>query len=77
MRVKLDEEPLKQIANLTHGAYYQAGSATDLKKVYEALNSRLTMEKKETEISALFAALAALVAVLAAGLSLFWFNRIL
>ena len=77
MRVRLDEETLKTIANVTHGEYFYAGTAADLKKVYETLNSRLVVEKKETEITALFAALGALLAVLAAGLSLFWFNRIL
>jgi Ca-activated chloride channel family protein len=41
------------------------------------MNSRIVMEKKETEISALFAAGAAILALLAAMLSLLWFNRIL
>jgi Ca-activated chloride channel family protein len=35
------------------------------------------VEKKETEISALFAMAAAVLVLLSAGLSLFWFNRIL
>ncbi|RYY59387.1 MAG: VWA domain-containing protein, partial [Comamonadaceae bacterium] len=43
----------------------------------DTLSSRLTVEKKETEISALFALGAALLALLSAGLSIFWFNRIL
>ncbi len=77
MRVKLDEDTLKQIANITQGTYFYAGTANDLKKVYETLNTRFSLEKKETEISALFAAGAALFALLAAGLSLLWFNRIL
>ncbi|MEJ7929233.1 VWA domain-containing protein [Ramlibacter sp. AN1015] len=77
MRVRLDEETLKQIATRTEGEYYYAGTAQDLKKVYESLSSRLTVEKKETEISALFALAAALLAMLAGGLSLLWFNRIL
>ena len=77
MRVKLDEEALKQIANVTRGQYFQAASAADLKAVYESLSSRLTLEKREIEVGALFAAGAALLAVLAAGLSMFWFNRIL
>ena len=55
MRVRLDEETLKQIADITHGEYFYAGNAVDLKKIYENLNARLVMEKKETEISALFA----------------------
>ncbi|HVE53248.1 MAG TPA: ABC transporter ATP-binding protein, partial [Ramlibacter sp.] len=40
-------------------------------------SSKLTVEKKETEISALFAMVAAALAILSAGLSLVWFNRIL
>ena len=77
MRVRLDEETLKAIAQKTSAEYFYAGTATDLKKVYETLSSRLTVEKKETEISALFAMAAAALALLSAGLSLFWFNRIL
>ena len=77
MRVKLDEETLKAIANKTQADYFYAGTAADLKKVYETLSSRLTMEKKETEISGLLALLAATLAIVSAGLSMLWFNRIL
>ena len=77
MRVRLDEEALKAVANKTQAEYYYAGSADDLKKVYATLSSRLTVEKKETEVSALFALGAAVLVLLSAGLSLFWFNRIL
>jgi Ca-activated chloride channel homolog len=77
MRVRLDEDTLKQIANITQGEYFYAGSAVDLKKVYETLNSRLILEKKETEVTAFFTAAAALLALLGACLSLLWFNRIL
>jgi Ca-activated chloride channel homolog len=77
MRVRLDEDTLKAIANKTSAEYFYAGTATDLRKVYETLSSRLTVEKKETEISALFAMAAAALALLSAGLSVLWFNRIL
>lgn len=77
MRVRLDEETLKTIAGLTHAEYYYAGSATDLKKVYDTLSSRLVFERRETEITALFAALGTLLTVLAAGLSLWWFGKVL
>ncbi|MGV3493836.1 MAG: VWA domain-containing protein [Ramlibacter sp.] len=77
MRVRLDEETLKQIANKTAAEYFYAGTAQDLQKVYEALSSKLTVEKRETEISALLAMAAAVLAMLSAGLSMFWFNRIL
>lgn len=77
MRVRLDEETLKAIANKTTAEYFYAGTAGDLKKVYSTLSSKLTVEKKETEVSALLAMVAAALALLSAGLSLFWFNRIL
>jgi Ca-activated chloride channel family protein len=77
MRVRLDEETLKAIAKITHGEYFYAGTATDLRKVYGSLNSRLVMEKKQMEISALFSAAAAVTALVSALLSLLWFNRIL
>ena len=35
MRVRLDEETLKQVALLTHADYFYAGTAEDLKKVYQ------------------------------------------
>jgi Ca-activated chloride channel homolog len=77
MRVRLDEGTLKAIAKMTHGEYFYAGSATDLKKVYQSLNARFVLEKKNMEISALFSAAAAVTALLSALLSLLWFNRIL
>ncbi len=77
MRVRLDEDTLKTIARMTRGEYFYAGSATDLKKVYQVLNSKFLLEKKATEISGLFAGAAALVAVVSALLSLLWFHRIL
>ena len=77
MRVKLDEDALKTIANVTRGDYFYAGNAKDLKKIYEGMNSRFTMETKETEITSLFSAAAAALALIAAMLSLLWFNRIL
>jgi len=76
MHVRLDEAPLKEIASLTKGQYFYAGTANDLAKVYKTLSSRLTLEKRESEVSALFAAAAAALALLSALLSMLWFNRI-
>lgn len=76
MRVRLDEETLKNIALMTHGEYFYAGTAEDLKKVYEGLSSRMVVERKETEVTAFFAAVGALLAIAAAGLSVWWFGRV-
>jgi Ca-activated chloride channel family protein len=77
MRVRLDEEALKAIADTTRGEYFYASTATDLTKVYQALNSRIVMERKSTEITALFAAAALVLALASALLSILWFHRIL
>jgi Ca-activated chloride channel family protein len=76
-RARLDEETLRAVANITQAEYFYAGNANDLKKVYQSLNSRIVLQTKETEITALFAAAGAALAVLAAFLSLLWFNRIM
>ena len=76
MRVRLDEEALKTISLLTRGEYFYAGTADDLKKVYDALTTRFVFEKKSIEITALFAAAAALLTIAAAALSVLWFHRI-
>ena len=76
MRVRLDEETLKSIATITRADYFYAGTAADLKKVYQGLSTRLVVEKRETEISALFAAFGGLLVAVAAGLSVWWFGRV-
>ena len=76
MRVRLDEDTLKAIATQTRANYFYAGTAEDLKQVYSGLSSRLVVETRETEVTALFAFLGALLAVAAAGLSVWWFGRV-
>ena len=77
MRVRLDEDTLKAVALRTSAEYFHAATAQDLRKVYETLSSRLTVERKETEVSALLALLGAALMVAAAGLSVWWFGRVL
>jgi Ca-activated chloride channel family protein len=77
MRAQLDEESLKQVADMTKGQYFRAASAEELKKIYQGLNTQLIKERRETEITAFFAAAAAALMILAAALSMLWFNRIL
>ncbi len=78
MRVRLDEGVLKKIATMTHGEYFRAGNAEDLKKIYQRLSARLVMGKGRTiELSAAFVALGALLALLGALVSMLRSNRIL
>ena len=76
MRVRLDEETLKAVARETKGEYFYAGTAENLRQVYESLGSRLTVEKKETEVSGLLALAAAVLVLLSTGLSMHWFHRV-
>lgn len=75
MRVRLDEEILKHIANLTMARYFHAGTGGELATIYEDLASRLVLERKRTEVTFVFAAAAGLLTLLAAILSLWWFGR--
>ena len=76
MRVRLDEDTLKEIANVTRGRYFHAGNEKDLEQVYTNLNTRFLTQKKETEITAIFSGVAVLFAMVSALLSFAWFNRI-
>ena len=75
VRVQLDEDTLKKIADATRGRYFQAGTETDLREIYRDLTARLITETHETEISAFFVAAAALLALAAAVCGLAWFDR--
>jgi Ca-activated chloride channel homolog len=73
--VDFDEAALKEIADTTHGEYFHAASAADLRSIYQNLNGRLVLKKDEMEMTALFTALAAVLWLTSAALSVFWFNR--
>lgn len=73
--MQLDEPSLRAMATITGGEYFQAGSAADLTKVYRQLSARFALERRETELGALFAAVAVLLLVTACVLSMAWFRR--
>jgi len=76
IRTSLDETTLKQIAQDTDAEYFLATSDADLKKVYENLSTQLVIRNEKTEVTALFTLVAAVLSVVAGGLSLLWFNRL-
>ena len=77
MRVQLDEEALKAIADITHAKYFNAKSTADLKEVYKTLSAQFVAETKRTELTALIAVPALVLLLLATMLSLMWSNRML
>ncbi len=74
--MRLDEETLKSIADITRAEYFHAGSETELRKIYERLTAKFELERRDTEIGALLAAVGALLSLVGAALSLLWFNRL-
>lgn len=76
MRARLDAPTLQAIADATKGEYFEAKSSDDLARVYNSLATKLIAEKKLTEIAFIFAGIGALLAILAAGLSMLWLGRI-
>ena len=57
----LDHATKSADVDVVYAKSFYAGSAHELMKVYRTLHSRIAMEKKETEITALFAGAAALL----------------
>ena len=78
MRVRLDEEALKKIADVTSAEYFPAADAATLKKVYQRLSTKLSFERQQpTEVTAVLVLLGAAFALCGSLLSLWWFSRIL
>jgi Ca-activated chloride channel family protein len=71
-RRDIDEETLRQIADLTGGEYYAATSAGELQSVLTNLPTYVITTRETTEVSVIFTAIAVLLAILAVALSLLW-----
>jgi Ca-activated chloride channel family protein len=74
--MRLDEPTLREVARMTGGEYHYAGTAQDLRSVYQHLGSRLKIQTRETELTGALALIAAILVLTAASLSVLWFARI-
>mgnify|MGYP001627329592 CR=1 FL=1 len=74
--LRLDEPTLREVARMTAGEYHYAATAENLRGVYQDLGWRLQSQTRETEVTALLALLAAVLAIAGAGLSAAWFGRL-
>jgi Ca-activated chloride channel family protein len=70
-----DEDTLRAIADITGAEYFNAASAEGLRDVFQHLRAQTLLERNQTEVTALFTAVAAVLSLLSVGLSLTWFNR--
>lgn len=71
---RVDEATLQQVAEITGAEFFRASNSQDLQRVYEHLSTRFTLERRDTEISALLALGALVLVLLAWGLSWRWFR---
>lgn len=70
----IDEPTLQKVADMTGGKYHRAADARQLVQIFRDLPTEIALQDEEVELSAAFAALGALLAAAAVGLSLAW-NR--
>jgi Ca-activated chloride channel family protein len=69
-------QTLQLIANQTGAQFFRVATDTELRKVYENLGSRLGHKRQAREITDLFAGGGALLLLVGACLSAFWFRRV-
>jgi Ca-activated chloride channel family protein len=68
----IDEDTLKQVADMTGGQYYSAESGSELQSVFQNLPTNLIVKHETQEVSVAFAAVGALLAVAAVVLAMIW-----
>ncbi|WFE27935.1 VWA domain-containing protein [Solwaraspora sp. WMMD791] len=75
-RVPVDRFALAELAEATSGYFYEAATATELSQVYEDMGSSIGQRTVPREITQWYAALALLLALGSAALSLVWTSRL-
>ncbi|MBI4672032.1 MAG: VWA domain-containing protein [Chloroflexi bacterium] len=76
IQARLDEDTLKQIAQMTDAKYYNAATEKDLRAVYQNLTTQLVTRIQPHDISFMFIALGFFLGVVALAFSLLWSNRL-
>jgi Ca-activated chloride channel homolog len=72
----LDEPMLREIASRTDGRYFAATDEQALASVYQSIELAWTASAEHIELTALLAAVAAILLLLGCGLSFTWFGRV-
>jgi Ca-activated chloride channel family protein len=75
--VPVDRSTLKNIADKTGGSYHEAATAQELEQVYKDLGSQIGYANEPKDISPWFVRGGVLFALIGAGLSLLWTNRLI
>ncbi len=72
---QLNEALLRQTAELTDGAYFNAADEAELQSIYSNLQPQLVIRDEPLEITALLAGLGIALLLVGGGFSLWWFGR--
>lgn len=73
---QLDEELLKQIAQMTGGTYYNAQNEKDLYSIYDNLDPQLIIKPEKMEVTSVFAGASIAILLVGGVFSLLWFSRL-
>jgi Ca-activated chloride channel homolog len=74
--VPVDRDALREIADTTHGRFYEAQSAEQLRSVYSDIGSSVGFRTEQREATAWFVGIALAFAIAGAGASLLWTSRL-
>lgn len=76
-RVPVDTDTMRQIAQGTGGSYHSAASVAELRSTYADIGSQVGYTVARREVTVWVVGIGAVLAFVAAGLSLLWGNRLL
>jgi Ca-activated chloride channel family protein len=75
VHTRLDEGMLRQLSDITGGAYYSAENEGELRAIYENLDPQWAIKPEQMEVTSIFAGTSILVLLVGGALSLLWFGR--
>ncbi|MGQ0551430.1 MAG: VWA domain-containing protein [Armatimonadota bacterium] len=75
--VRLDEESLRGMAEITGGSYYRTTNISELRRVYRHLGREIGWERRPTEVTSVAAGVGLLFLVAAVALSMLTVHRVL
>ncbi len=74
-RTAVDETLLKEVAQMTDAEYFRASDTNALTSIYRGLNTEVIVRTERTEVTALMAAGAAVLAIGSIALAMLWGGR--
>jgi Ca-activated chloride channel family protein len=74
--VPVDDESMKEIAEISGGEFFKAASAEELRRVYDTLGEQIGYEKKQADASKPWLVMGTIAALIAAAGSLFLSQRL-